>query len=375
MICLNIVAKPVTLKGPWPCLVLAFSSRLSYHVRTTLDMLDRSRSIYRSNIRGQPICRDHVIVMHKHLHLELYSGCLHLALAIVNRTIPDSSYLKAFVYILPIRIIDGTKMDRQTDTSVRVKRELSDPPAGREGNDDHQSSSYRYQHAPPPRPLIVHDYDNTAAHVKKEPTSPPLRPAPITSARDDASAPRERSTGTTSERGMMDPPSSPLGPPPTRSSHDHRRSITPETFYDADDALPPPPTKLGSEYTSPPEQSGSKQPQPSSSKPGAGAPAFLTGQVPAGKGKRKQAFEARVEKKKQKQLKAVAEAVYPGPEPPLGVSRKNYLESVKEAEDIVTTMFRRVIDSDPRNVYNWISPKAQLSIKQKTVSIGGLRRL
>ena len=59
----------------------------------------------------------------------------------------------------------------------------------------------------------------------------------------------------------------------------------------------------------------------------------------------------------------------------MGVSRKNYLEKVKEDEDIVTTMFRRVIDSDPRNVYNWISPKAQLSIKQKTVSIGGLRGL
>jgi hypothetical protein len=59
----------------------------------------------------------------------------------------------------------------------------------------------------------------------------------------------------------------------------------------------------------------------------------------------------------------------------LGVSRKNYLERVKEDEDIVTTMFRRVIDSDPQNVYNWISPKAQLSIKQKVVSIGGLRHL
>jgi hypothetical protein len=100
-------------------------------------------------------------------------------------------------------------------------------------------------------------------------------------------------------------------------------------------------------YTSLPKPSGSKQPQPSSSNPGAGASA---GQVPAGKGKRKQAFEARVEKKKQKQLKAVSEAVYPGPEPPVGVSRKNYLEKVKEDEDIVTTMFRRVIDSDPRNV-------------------------
>jgi hypothetical protein len=47
-------------------------------------------------------------------------------------------------------------------------------------------------------------------------------------------------------------------------------------------------------------------------------------------------------KKKQKQLKAVAEAVYPGPEPPVGVSRKTYLEKVKEDEDIVTTMFRRL---------------------------------
>jgi hypothetical protein len=226
--------------------------------------------------------------------------------------------LTSIGYLLSIQIFDSTSMDHQADTSVRVKRELSDPPTGRDGSNVHQSSSYRRQHAPPPRPLIVHDYDNTAADVKKEPTSPPLRPAPITSARDDAYAPREHSTGTTSERGMMDPPSSPLGPPPTRLSRDHRRSITPETFYDADDALPPPPTKLGSEYTSPPEQSGWKQPQPSSSNPGAGAPAFFTGQVPAGKGKRKQAFEARVEKMKQKQLKAVAEAVYPGPEPPWG---------------------------------------------------------
>jgi hypothetical protein len=245
----------------------------------------------------------------KRLHVELYSGCLHLALAILNRTIPDFSYLIAFVYTLPKQIIDSTRMDHQTDSSVRVKRELSDPPAGREGNDGHQSSSYRHQHAPPPRPLIVHEYDNTAAYVKMEPSSPPLRPAPVTSARDDAYVPRERSTGTTSERGMMDPPSSPLGPPPTRISHDHRRSITPEMFYDADDALPPPPTKLGSEYKSRPEQSGSTQPLPSSSIPSAGAPAFLTGQVPAGKGKRKQAFEARVEKKKQKQLKAVAEYI------------------------------------------------------------------
>lgn len=139
-------------------------------------------------------------------------------------------------------------MDHQADTSVRVKRELSDPPAGRDGSNVQQSSSYRRQHAPPPRPLVVHDYDNIAAHVKKEPSSPPLRPASITSARDNASAPRERSTGTTSERGMMDPPSSPLGPPPTRLSHVHRRSITPEKFYDADDALPPPPTKLCSDY-------------------------------------------------------------------------------------------------------------------------------
>lgn len=166
------------------------------------------------------------------LHVELYSGCLHLALAILNRTIPDFFYLIAFVNTLPIQITDSTRMDHQTDSSVRVKRELSDPPAGREGNDDHQLSSYRHQQAPPPRLLIVHDYDNTAAYVKMEPSSPPLRPAPITSARDDAYVPRERSTATTSERGMMDPPSPPPGPPSTRISHDHRRSITPEMFYD-----------------------------------------------------------------------------------------------------------------------------------------------
>lgn len=59
----------------------------------------------------------------------------------------------------------------------------------------------------------------------------------------------------------------------------------------------------------------------------------------------------------------------------MGVSRKNYLEKVKEDEDVVTTMFRRAIDSDPRNVYNWISAKAQLSIKQKIVSVGGSHRL
>lgn len=184
--------------------------------------------------------------------------------------------------------IYSTVMDRPTESSVRVKRELSDPPVGREGNGDHQSSSYRRQHAPPPRPLIVHDYDNTAVDVQKESTSPPLRPAPVISGRDDAYAPRERSMGTTSERGMMDPPSSPLGPPPTRLSRGHRRSITPETFYDADDALPPPPTKLGSEYTSPPEQSGSKQPQPSSSKPGSDPFPLPPDRAPVGNKKQKQ---------------------------------------------------------------------------------------
>ncbi|KAG7530427.1 hypothetical protein FFLO_05026 [Filobasidium floriforme] len=173
---------------------------------------------------------------------------------------------------------------------------------------------------------------------------------------------------------MMDPPSSPLGPPPTRLSHDHRRSITPETFYDADDALPPPPSALSLVYTSSPKPSGSKQPQPqpsSSSKPGSDPFPLHPDRFPSvRRGKRQNQKQnqqgTRADQKKQKpQGAAEAVCVYPGPEPPTGVSRLVYLEKVKEDEDIVTTMLRRVIDHDPRNVYNWSSPTARLSMKQK----------